>query len=65
MANKKMTKFQEWAKFFGPSRLAEKLGSSRQLVNQWINEDQRPSDKKKQEIVELSGGLLEYNDFFE
>lgn len=60
-----MTDFEKWVELKGQVPLAEELGVSRQLVGQWIREHQRPSDSKKIEIVKISGGLLDYNSFFE
>lgn len=59
-----MTGFEKWVELKGQASLAEELGVTRQLVGQWINAKQRPSDKKKIEIVKLSGGLLDFNSFF-
>lgn len=58
------TRFEEWVKFNGQNKLADKLGVSRQLVNQWLMEHKRPSDNLKLRIIEFSGGLLGITDFF-
>ena len=58
------TRFEEWAKFNGQNKLADKLGVSRQLVNQWLMDHKRPSDNLKLRIIEFSGGLLSIDDFF-
>ena len=65
LPREKQTKFIGWACIYGQTQLAKKLGITRQRVGQWVRGKDYPPDKKKQEIVELSGGLLEYNDFFE
>jgi len=64
MKKKQLTKFQQWAQLYGITKLADRLGVSRQLVHQWVSYNQRPSDRKKIEIVELAGGILDFNDFF-
>ena len=58
------TRFEEWAKFNGQNKLADKLGVSRQLVNQWLMEHKRPSDNLKLRIIDFSGGLITISDFF-
>ena len=61
MAN---TQFSKWVEVYGQSRLAKSLKVTRQLTNQWVNTDERPSDAMKIKIVALAGDLLDYNSFF-
>lgn len=61
---KELTKFEKWVEVYGQGRLARELEVSRQVVNNWIRDRRRPSDNFKTKIVELSNGVIEYEDFF-
>jgi DNA-binding XRE family transcriptional regulator len=59
-----LTKFEKWVAIYGQSRLARELDVSRQAVNNWISQRQRPSDNFKIKIVGISNHVIEYKDFF-
>ncbi len=59
-----MTHFQKWVDVFGQAALAKELSVTRQLVNQWVKTETRPSDNLKIKILPLSHGILDYNSFF-
>ena len=64
MTSEAMTKFEKWVDIYGQGRLARELEVSRQTVNNWIRDSQRPSDNFKIKIVALSNGMIVYEDFF-
>lgn len=59
-----VTKFTEWLYTFGQSKIANELGITRQQVNAWAKDRERPSDSRKVDLVNLSNGELRYQDFF-
>jgi len=60
-----LTNFERWVLLMGQKKVADELGVSKQLVNQWVSNGKRPSDTKKIEIIKIAKPLLDFNSFFE
>ena len=54
-----------WLGAYGPKQLAEDLGIDVKTSQRWLNRRELPKDKFKRLIIDIAGGVLDYNSFFE
>jgi len=56
--------WRKWIETKGKKQVAEQLGTTEEIVRQWLKYDKRPSYNNIKKLVEIADGEFGYADFF-